>query len=90
MLFDLRILQPTGTLTDGEALDEYYKFLTQDRHNELVFFVVTIESRYQNNINEIPAHFDKNGQRVFSNLCAVNWYILEFSFTRNNNEYSYM
>jgi len=41
-------------------------------------------------INEIRAHFDKHGQRVFLNLCAVNWYILAFSFTRNHNQYVYI
>jgi hypothetical protein len=83
-------LQLTGTFAEGEALHEYYKFLIRDRYDMSVFSVLTGMSRYQNNTNEIPAHSDKHGQRIFSNLCAVNWYILTFSFIRNNNQYFYM
>ena len=35
-------LQPTDTFPDSEALDEYYKYLIQDRHNLLAFFVLTV------------------------------------------------
>jgi len=64
-------LQPTDSFTDGEALDEYYKYLIRDRYHLLVFFVLTVGTRYQNNINEIRPHFDKHGQRIFPNLFAV-------------------